>query len=532
MNGINELQYPTLNGLKSLTLDSLTADNIYLENIETNIETIDEALILNAGAYIAAYGIDISDEEISYLSGATENIPSQINTNGGNITTNAGNITTNAGNITTNKSNIETLQDNTAGFSSFGPYQGLTKTILSTTSSIGVYLTGPDCFLTLGKRGVITMNSEIQTFAFTDVRKSAIETNTSNIDLKNDIINNDNLLDSKFISTGIITNTEFNYLDGVTSNLQEQIDDKHDVIDINNKLDASFIGTGIVSNTEFKYLNNCESEIQTQIDGKNDSINSGNLLNVLFLGTGIISNATFNFLEGVASNIQLQINDLNYKVIKLTYDGSITNVAGTIVTDDLKTTTLKFITDTYSDIQNYAFTNSFKNKLDYYISNDFQAVINSYITNFYNKPGGVYLFDYGFTLGTNASRHDGTIDNLVINVHNEMINPGTIKFYQDKVYCVTGNLTMTNLQDIAHLTYYVLLKSGNSTVFFSDWMYINFDGSETMLKIGLPLNTQYFKSAYDFSGTTTLEIVGDYRCNPVSNGAQFNFKGSVVQVGI
>jgi hypothetical protein len=581
INNIQTMNTPTINGLSSLTLDELTVDTTFLGNVETKIQTIDEALILNAGAYITTNGYNISDVEISYLSGSSSNIQSQINTNTGNINTNIGNINTNTGNINTNTGNINTntgnintntgnintntgnintntgdintntgnintntgdindnsedivtLKENTEGFYSFGSYQGLNKTILSTTSNIGLYFAASNCFLTLGSGGRLTISGENQYFGFTNARKAMIETNTSDISLKQNIINDDNLLDAKFIGSGDVSITEYDFLNGVTNNIQTQLNNKNDIIDINNKLDSSYISTGVVSNAEFNYLDGVTSPIQTQLNSKNESINSGNLLNCLFIGTGIISNATFNFLEGVASNIQLQLNDLNYKVLRFSFDGSKTSVAGEIITEDLKTTTLKFISDSYSDVQNYAFTTSFKNKLDYYILNEFQAVINSYITNFYNKPGGVFLFDYGFTVGTNASRHDGTIDNQVISVYNELQNPGTTKFYLDKIYCFTGNLSLTNIQDIAHLTYYVLIKSGSSTVYVSDTMHLDYDGSETMSKIGLQSNTQYFKSAYDFSGTTTIQIVGDYRCNPVDNGAQFTFTASIVQVGI
>ena len=66
-------------------------------------------------------------------------------------------------------------------------------------------------------------------------------------------------------STGV-TNTEFGYLNDVTSSIQNQIDSKHDTIDSSNRLNADLIHDGTVSNAEFGYLNGVTSSIQTQIN--------------------------------------------------------------------------------------------------------------------------------------------------------------------------------------------------------------------------------------------------------------------------
>ena len=64
------------------------------------------------------------------------------------------------------------------------------------------------------------------------------------------------------------SDTEFNYLDGVTSAIQTQIDSKQATIDSSNRLNANLIHDGTVDNTEFGYLNGVTSGIQTQIDAK------------------------------------------------------------------------------------------------------------------------------------------------------------------------------------------------------------------------------------------------------------------------
>jgi hypothetical protein len=66
------------------------------------------------------------------------------------------------------------------------------------------------------------------------------------------------------IGTGLVSTTEFNYLDGVTSAIQSQLDAKAPSTGIL----AANIGAGTVNNTEFGYLDGVTSAIQTQLDAK------------------------------------------------------------------------------------------------------------------------------------------------------------------------------------------------------------------------------------------------------------------------
>jgi len=75
-------------------------------------------------------------------------------------------------------------------------------------------------------------------------------------------------IDATKIADGSVDDTEFQYLNGVTSAIQTQIDSKQDTIDASNRLSADLIHDGSVDNTEFGYLNGVTSAIQTQIDGK------------------------------------------------------------------------------------------------------------------------------------------------------------------------------------------------------------------------------------------------------------------------
>ena len=75
-------------------------------------------------------------------------------------------------------------------------------------------------------------------------------------------------IDATKIHDGSISNTEFGYLNGVTSAIQTQIDSKQATIDASARLNANLVGDGSVDNTEFSYINGVTSSIQTQLDAK------------------------------------------------------------------------------------------------------------------------------------------------------------------------------------------------------------------------------------------------------------------------
>lgn len=128
-------------------------------------------------------------------------------------------------------------------------------------------------------------------------------------------------IDAAKIGSGTVSNTEFGYLDGVTSSLQTQLDSKalsshtHSASDITSGtlnaarlpsgIDAANIGSGLVSNTEFGYLDGVTSAIQTQLDGKAASSHTHNATDI---GPGTVSNTEFGYLDGVTSAIQTQLD--------------------------------------------------------------------------------------------------------------------------------------------------------------------------------------------------------------------------------
>ncbi len=181
MNGLNTIETPTINGLRSLTLDQLdtsilSADSIYLSNIETSDIIVDNDIILLANANIIANGATITDVELSYLEGTTSNIQSQLeflNTKCLNIV-GTDSVTTTINNALVLTQNMETpgvLFDSSVT-PQIDPFRPADKTKLDDTT----------------------------------------------------LINSSNKLNATLISTGVVSNTEFDYLNGVTSNIQTQID--------------------------------------------------------------------------------------------------------------------------------------------------------------------------------------------------------------------------------------------------------------------------------------------------------------------
>jgi len=119
-----------------------------------------------------------------------------------------------------------------------------------------------------------------------------------------------NKLNASYIgTTGNVSNTEYDYLGNVTSDIQTQLNTKQNIIDSSNRLNASYIGTtGNVSNTEYDYLGNVTSDIQTQLNTKpslsgiNTWTNTQTFNAYTVFDTGFISN-------GTASTDIFNIND-------------------------------------------------------------------------------------------------------------------------------------------------------------------------------------------------------------------------------
>ncbi len=158
---------------------------------------------------------------------------------------------------------------------------------------------------------------------------------------------------AKNLGTGVLNNTEISYLDGATSNIQDQLDSKGDgtgdmlqsTYDVagNNAIDAdkidsglaaTLINTGVVSNDEFNYLNGVTSALQTQLDAKGtgngdmsqstydtggnsaidaDKLDSG--ISAALISTGSVSNTEFDYLDSINfdNTSDLRLTALGYQ---------------------------------------------------------------------------------------------------------------------------------------------------------------------------------------------------------------------------
>ena len=120
-------------------------------------------------------------------------------------------------------------------------------------------------------------------------------------------------IDAAKIDGGLVSNTEFNYLDGVTGAIQTQLDAKVDenaaivgatktkitydskglvtsgadiaASDLPTGIDAAKIADGTVSSTEFQYINSVTSNVQTQLNGKASSGSNSDITSLSGLTT-------------------------------------------------------------------------------------------------------------------------------------------------------------------------------------------------------------------------------------------------------
>jgi hypothetical protein len=113
--------------------------------------------------------------------------------------------------------------------------------------------------------GLITASS---TDTFTNKTIDVDATGNSLTNIANANIKTGAGIDSAKLADGSVSNTEFQYINSLSSNAQDQLDAKQATIDSSNRLNANLVGDGSVDNTEFGYINGVTSAIQTQIDAK------------------------------------------------------------------------------------------------------------------------------------------------------------------------------------------------------------------------------------------------------------------------
>jgi hypothetical protein len=77
-----------------------------------------------------------------------------------------------------------------------------------------------------------------------------------------------NRIDAVLIGPGVISNAEFNHLDGITQNIETALNSKQSTLSNQNRLDPYFIGLGSVGPAEFQYVAGLTDFVQLQLNRK------------------------------------------------------------------------------------------------------------------------------------------------------------------------------------------------------------------------------------------------------------------------
>ena len=245
----------------------------------------------------------VTDTEFGYIDGLTSSAQTQITGLGTDITTNTTAISANTSSITTLSSTISNLTDSDTTYSS-----GTGLTLNGTTFSID------SSVVTSTYTGGVTINGTVTATKF--VGDGSGLTGVTTTSLGDDIVTSSKIVD------GTITSS-----------------------DLSSGIDATKIGSGLVTDTEFGYIDGLTSSAQTQITGLGTDITtnttaiSANTSSITTLSSTIsnLTDSDTTYSSGTGLTLNGTTFSIDSSVVTSTYTGGVT-INGTV-------TATKFVGD-------------------------------------------------------------------------------------------------------------------------------------------------------------------------------------------
>jgi hypothetical protein len=244
----------------------------------------------------------VDDTEFGYLNGVTSAIQTQLNTKQSTLSL-----------TTTGTSGAATLIGSTLNIPQYSGGGGSTTwgSITGTLSSQTDLQTALD--------GKVDENAAITASTKTKITYDSKGLVTAGADLSASDIPSG--IDASKISTGVISNAEFDYLNGLTDNIQTQFTGKQQTLvsgtNIKTVNSNSLLGFGdvavqatLVSGTNIKTINS------TSLLGSGDiSVAPATGINATAIADGSVTSTEFQYINSLTSNAQTQIDSKTNKLI-------------------------------------------------------------------------------------------------------------------------------------------------------------------------------------------------------------------------
>ena len=329
---------------------------------------------------------------------------------------------------------------------------------------------------------------------------------TTNIDFYNTVTFNTKL-DATNIGTGIVSNTEFNYLDGVTSAIQTQLNGKQSLLSDVNTLDPEYIGSGNITSAMFETLkdntwniNNTfisvTGDIDNLTDNKQNLLSASNRLDAAFIGGGLVSTTEYDYLNGVTSNIQTQLN-AKQSIMWSFSAGSGTNI--------------NILSPSVSSSLNIVRTDNNTSHIEMGNSTFAQS-------NYIDIQDPTYI-DYGFRLIRNAALSTSFLHRSTSNWVFNSQDLGPMQFQQAGSNMMTITSTATNFYNtVTFNTKLDATNIGTGVVSNTEFNYL--DGVTSSIQT--QINTKQ-PTYFTLSGTNILPAATTYNYNLVRNDSSENY---------